>query len=146
MSLLFQSPITIKDLTPVCNPFIPFSFLICFLAVLREEAIKRIVERDGKTRAEAEKRIDSQITNSQRAQARHATFTSLQQCAIRTRGSGSGSQLDPDSIGSVDPDPDPGGQNDPQKEKKSVGWPLLRAEGFFYNLDVLYGSLGIGKL
>jgi hypothetical protein len=22
----------------------------------------------------------------------------------------------------------------------------LRAEGFFYNLDILYGSLGIGKL
>jgi hypothetical protein len=28
---------------------------------------------------------------------------------------GSGSGLDPDSIGSVDPDPDPGGKNDPQK-------------------------------
>jgi hypothetical protein len=28
----------------------------------------------------------------------------------------------------------------------SVGWPLLRAEGFFSNLDVLYGGLGIGKL
>jgi hypothetical protein len=28
----------------------------------------------------------------------------------------------------------------------SVGWPLLRAEGFFYNLDLLYGGLGIGKL
>jgi hypothetical protein len=27
----------------------------------------------------------------------------------------------------------------------SVGWPLLRAEGFFSNLDVLYGGLGIGK-
>ncbi len=25
----------------------------------------------------------------------------------------------------------------------SVGWPLLRAEGFFCNLDVLYGGLGI---
>jgi hypothetical protein len=54
----------------VCKSLFPFSFLLCFLAVLREEAIKRIVERDGKTRAEAEKRIDSQITNSQRAQAR----------------------------------------------------------------------------
>jgi hypothetical protein len=67
--------------------------------VLREEAIKRIVERDGKTRAEAEKRIDSQITNSQRAQARQGllcsgktrltvlrqdktTLPSLQQCAL----------------------------------------------------------------
>ncbi len=28
----------------------------------------------------------------------------------------------------------------------SVGWPLLRAEDFFYNLDTLYGGLGIGKL
>ncbi len=28
----------------------------------------------------------------------------------------------------------------------SVGWPLLRAEGFFCNLDVLYGGLEIGKL
>jgi len=37
------------------------------------------------------------------------------------------------------PDPDPGGQ-------KSVGCFLLRAEGFFCNLDVFYESLGIGKL
>jgi hypothetical protein len=28
----------------------------------------------------------------------------------------------------------------------SVGWSLLRAEGFFCNLDILYGGLGIGKL
>ncbi len=28
----------------------------------------------------------------------------------------------------------------------SVGWPVLRAEDFFYNLDILYGGLGIGKL
>ncbi len=28
----------------------------------------------------------------------------------------------------------------------SVGWPLLRAQGFFYNLDILYGGLGTGKL
>jgi hypothetical protein len=27
-----------------------------------------------------------------------------------------------------------------------IGWPLLRAKGFFCNLDVLYGGLGIGKL
>ncbi len=28
----------------------------------------------------------------------------------------------------------------------SDGWPLLRAEGFFCNLDFLYGGLGIGTL
>jgi hypothetical protein len=28
----------------------------------------------------------------------------------------------------------------------SIGWPLLRTEGFFYNLDILYGGLGKGKL
>jgi hypothetical protein len=28
----------------------------------------------------------------------------------------------------------------------SVGWPLLWAGGFFCNLDILYGGLGIGKL
>ncbi len=28
----------------------------------------------------------------------------------------------------------------------SVGWSLLRAEGFFCNLDILYGGLGKGKL
>jgi hypothetical protein len=28
----------------------------------------------------------------------------------------------------------------------SVGWPLLGAAGFFCNLDILYGGLGIGKL
>jgi hypothetical protein len=28
----------------------------------------------------------------------------------------------------------------------SVGWPLLRTEGFFHNLDILYGGRGIGKL
>ncbi len=28
----------------------------------------------------------------------------------------------------------------------SVGLPLLRAEGFFYNFNILYGGLGIGKL
>jgi hypothetical protein len=33
--------------------------------------------------------------------------------AVTRQGCGSGSQLDPDSIGSVDPDP--GEQNDPQK-------------------------------
>ncbi len=45
------------------------------------------------------------------------------------------------------------GKNDPQKKKKfrnlmfwSVGCSLLRAEGFFCYLEVLYGGLGIGKL
>ncbi len=47
------------------------------------------------------------------------------------QGCGSGSGLDPDSIGSVDPDPYPGGQKWPTKEEVflkfmfwSVGWPL----------------------
>ncbi len=51
-----------------------------------------------------------------------------------------------------DPDLDPGG-NYPQKQKKlwnfmfwSAGCSLLRAKGFFCNLEVLYGCLGIGKL
>jgi hypothetical protein len=51
------------------------------------------------------------------------------------------------------PDPDPGGQKWPTKVKNflkfmlwSVRWSLLRAEGFFCNLNVLYGGLGIGKL
>jgi hypothetical protein len=71
---------------------------------------------------------------------------------------------DPDSIGLVDTNPDSEsgfgiririqeGKNDPQKYKffskfmfLSVGWPLLRADGFFCNLDVLYEGLGKGKL
>ena len=69
-------------------------------------------------------------------------------------GFGSGSALDPDSIRSVDPDPDqdPGQKlRYPQKLKKisfilKCWMSLLRAEGFFCNLDVLYGGLGIGKL
>jgi hypothetical protein len=63
---------------------------------------------------------------------------------------------DPDSIGSVDPDSESGSGSRRAKmthksRKKlknlmflSVGWPLLRAEGFFSNLDVLYRGLGIG--
>ncbi len=45
------------------------------------------------------------------------------------------------------------GKNDPEKVEFffkfmfwSVGWPLLWAAGFFCNLDILYGGLGIGKL
>jgi hypothetical protein len=45
------------------------------------------------------------------------------------------------------------GKNDHKYKKKiknfmfiSAGCSLLRAEGFFCNLDVLYGGLGIGKL
>ncbi len=62
---------------------------------------------------------------------------------------------DPDSIRSVNPypDPDPEGQKWPTKTKKikkfmfwSAGCSLLRAEGFYCSLDVLYGGLGIGKL
>jgi hypothetical protein len=64
---------------------------------------------------------------------------------------------DPDSIGSVDPDPESESGSWSRRAKMthksrqkfvkvhvSVGWPLLRAEGFFCNLDILYGGLGIG--
>ncbi len=43
-------------------------------------------------------------------------------------------------------------KNDPQKQKKvrvrfwNAGCSLLRAEGFFHSLDVLYGGQGISKL
>ncbi len=67
---------------------------------------------------------------------------------------------DPDSIGSVDPDPFPefgsgfrGAKMTHKSRKKlrnimfwSARCSLWRAEGFFCNLDVLYGGLGIGKL
>jgi hypothetical protein len=46
------------------------------------------------------------------------------------------------SIQNADPDPDTGGQ----KLSTSAGCSLLRAEGFFCNLDVLYRGLGICKL
>jgi hypothetical protein len=71
-----------------------------------------------------------------------------------------GSGLDPDSIGSVDSDPNSESGSGSRRVKMtrksrilflkfkfwSVGWPLLRAEGFFCYLDVLCGGLGIGKL
>ncbi len=79
------------------------------------------------------------------------------------QGCGSGSGMDSDSIGSVDPDPDSKSGSGSRRAKMthksrnfflkfmfwsvgSLGWPLLRAEGFFCNMDVLYGGLGIGKL
>ncbi len=77
----------------------------------------------------------------------------LQLGIVQPRLLTAGRVADPDSIGSVDPDP--GGQKSPTKVEiffkvhvlKCVGWPLLRSEGSFCNLDVLYGGgLGIGKL
>jgi hypothetical protein len=57
---------------------------------------------------------------------------------------------DPDSIGSVDPDPysESGSGSKRAKMTHKSRKKFLRAEGFFYNLDipVLYGGLGIGKL
>ncbi len=73
----------------------------------------------------------------------------------------SGSVLDPNSIGSVDPDPYSESGSESRRSKmthksrkklrnfmflKCAGCSLLRAEGFFCNLDGLYGGLGIGKL
>jgi hypothetical protein len=81
-------------------------------------------------------------------------FLSLWQCC----GSGyvSGSGLDPDSMGSLDPHPVPDSQSlSGSKENKkqlknfifwSAGCSLLRAEGFSRSLVVLYGGLGISKL
>jgi hypothetical protein len=64
---------------------------------------------------------------------------------------------DPDSIRSADADPysesgsgSSRGQKLPTKVAKnfeiSCSEPLLRAEGFFCNLDVLYGGIGIGNM
>jgi hypothetical protein len=72
------------------------------------------------------------------------------------QGCGSGCGLDPDSIGSVNPgrirNPDPGGQKWPTKVEKYLKVHVLKcwmaslwAEGFFCNLDILYGGLGISK-
>ncbi len=58
--------------------------------------------------------------------------------------------MDPDSIWSVDPDPDSESGSRrakiTHKSRKKFKNFLLRAEGFFSNLDVVYGGLGIGKL
>jgi hypothetical protein len=43
-------------------------------------------------------------------------------------------------------DLDPGGKKLPTKTEKSTGCSLLRAEGFYCSLGVLYGGLGISKL
>lgn len=42
--------------------------------IKREEAIKRIVERDGKTQEEAERRIDSQLSNKERVSRANVVF------------------------------------------------------------------------
>ncbi len=56
------------------------------------------------------------------------------------QGCGSGSGLDPDSIGSVDPDPD-------SESGFGIRIRIQIQEGKNdYNLDILYGGLGIGKL
>jgi hypothetical protein len=56
------------------------------------------------------------------------------------------SDLDADSVRSVDPDPDSGGQKLRKFMFWSAGCSLLRAEGFSCCMDVLYGGLGISKL
>ena len=40
----------------------------CIIFCDRDESVQRIMERDGKTREEAERRLDSQISNTQRCQ------------------------------------------------------------------------------
>ncbi len=66
---------------------------------------------------------------------------------------GSGSGLDLDAIGSLDPDTDPGGQKWPRKKSQliyfifwSAGCSLLRAEGFSYSLYILNGGPRMSKL
>ncbi len=73
---------------------------------------------------------------------------------IRTR------VADPDSIGLVDPDPYSKSESGSRRAKIThirrkklrnlmfwrAGCSLFRDEGFFCNLDVLFGGLGIGKL
>ncbi len=64
-------------------------------------------------------------------------------------GSGSGFGLDPDSIRSVDPDLESGSGSRRAKmtqKNRSAGCSLLRAVGFSWSLDVLYGGLGISKV
>jgi hypothetical protein len=69
--------------------------------------------------------------------------------------------LDPGSIRSVDPYPESESGSGSRRAKiihiyrkklrnfmfgKSAGCSLLRAEGFFCSLDILYGGLGMGIL
>ncbi len=85
-------------------------------------------------------------------------ITFIQGCRSR-----SGSELDPDSIGSGqwiqirirNPNPDPGGQKQPRKVEKIQNFHVLKCWKFSFVswrlllysiLDVLYGGLGIGKL
>ncbi len=77
------------------------------------------------------------------------------QCTVvPSRCCGSGSRLDPDSMGSLDPYPDSRGQKWHRKKRKqlihfifwSAGCSLFRAESFFWSSDVLYGGLRISKL
>lgn len=42
--------------------------------IKREEAIKRIVERDGRTQEEAERRIDNQLSNKERVSRANVVF------------------------------------------------------------------------
>ncbi len=93
--------------------------------------------------------VDSVLSNTESSLPR--SKIQLISSPICNQGCGSGSGLDPDSIGSVDPDP--GGQKWPSKVEKNFKVHVLkcwmasfRAEGFFCNLNVLNGGLGIGKL
>ena len=55
--------------------FIVFKFWQVWICIInREEAIKRIVERDGKTENEATQRIDNQMTNEERLSKANVVF------------------------------------------------------------------------
>jgi hypothetical protein len=50
---------------------------------------------------------------------------------VGRQGCGSESQLDPDTIGSLDPDPDPGGQKLPTKVEKVLKISCFELEASF---------------
>jgi hypothetical protein len=52
--------------------------------------------------------------------------------AVQYQGCGSGSALDPDSIGSMDPDSDPGGQKLPTKAEKIKNFHVLKCWMFSF--------------
>jgi hypothetical protein len=74
--------------------------------------------RDGKNRYPGWKKIG--IWDKHHGSATVTVSENLEIRDYFNQGCGSGSGLNPDSIGSVDPDPDPGGQKRPAKVEKNL--------------------------